>query len=55
MIDQDYKKALLWASMELLGITYNKTANVALIQNARSYKGRLRPRDIIKVEGMPPG
>ena len=31
--------------MELLGITGNKTANVALIQNARSHKA------IIKVEG----
>ena len=37
--------------MELLGITGNKTANVALIQNARSHKADCGRKDIIKVEG----
>ena len=34
--------------MELLGITGNKTANVALIQNARSHKADCGRKDIIK-------
>ena len=37
--------------MELLGITGNKTANVALIQNARSHKADCGRKDIIKIEG----
>lgn len=37
--------------MDLLGIKDNKTANVALIQNARSHKAEGGRKDIIKVEG----
>lgn len=37
--------------MELLGITQNKSASVALIQNARSHKSPDGKKDIIKVEG----
>ena len=37
--------------MELLGITGNKTANVALIQNARSHKADCGRKDIIKIDG----
>ncbi len=37
--------------MELLGITQNRTASVALIQNARSHKSPEGRKDIIKVEG----
>jgi len=37
--------------MVMLGITGNKTANVALIQNARSHKADCGRKDIIKVEG----
>ena len=36
--------------MELLGITGNKTANVALIQNARSHKADCGRKDIIKID-----
>ena len=37
--------------MDLLGITGNKTANVALIQNARSHKADCGRKDIIKIDG----
>ncbi len=37
--------------MELLGITQNRSASVALIQNARSHKSPEGRKDIIKVEG----
>ncbi len=37
--------------MELLGITQNRMASVALIQNARSHKAPEGKKDIIKVEG----
>ena len=37
--------------MDLLGIKGNRTANVALIQNARSHKAECGRKDIIKVEG----
>ena len=37
--------------MELLGITQNRNASVALIQNARSHKSPTGRKDIIKVEG----
>lgn len=37
--------------MELLGITQNTSASVALIQNARSTKSPSGHKDIIKVEG----
>ncbi len=37
--------------MELLGITQNTSASVALIQNARSAKSPTGRKDIIKVEG----
>ena len=37
--------------MELLGITGNKTANVALIQKARSHKADCGRKDIIKIDG----
>jgi aspartate carbamoyltransferase regulatory subunit len=37
--------------MELLGITQNRSASVALIQNARSHKAPEGKKDIIKVEG----
>ena len=37
--------------MDLLGIKGNRTANVALIQNARSHKADCGRKDIIKVEG----
>lgn len=37
--------------MELLGITQNRHASVALIQNARSHKAPEGRKDIIKVEG----
>lgn len=39
--------------MGLLGIKGNRTASVALIQNARSYKSPNGRKDIIKVEGDP--
>ena len=38
-------------NLELLGIKGNRTANVALIQNARSKKTASGRKDIIKVEG----
>lgn len=41
--------------MELLGITGNKTANVALIQNARSHKADCAARTSSRSRGMPPG
>ncbi len=37
--------------MGLLGIKGNRTASVALIQNARSFKSSSGRKDIIKVEG----
>ena len=37
--------------MDLLGIKGNRTASVALIQNARSHKAESGRKDIIKVEG----
>ena len=37
--------------MDLLGIKGNRTASVALIQNARSHKSPTGRKDIIKVEG----
>ena len=37
--------------MDLLGIAGNRTASVALIQNARSKKTASGRKDIIKVEG----
>ena len=37
--------------MDLLGIKDNRTASVALIQNARSHKAECGRKDIIKVEG----
>ena len=37
--------------MDLLGIAGNRTASVALIQNARSSKTASGRKDIIKVEG----
>ena len=37
--------------MDLLGIKGNRTASVALIQNARSHKTECGRKDIIKVEG----
>ena len=37
--------------MDLLGIKDNRTASVALIQNARSRKSASGRKDIIKVEG----
>ena len=37
--------------MDLLGIKDNRTASVALIQNARSNKTASGRKDIIKVEG----
>ena len=37
--------------MDLLGIKGNRTANVALIQNARSHKAECGRKDIIKIEG----
>ena len=37
--------------MDLLGIKGNRTASVALIQNARSHKAPSGRKDIIKVEG----
>ena len=37
--------------MDLLGIKSNRTASVALIQNARSSKASCGRKDIIKVEG----
>ena len=37
--------------MDLLGIAGNRTASVALIQNARSSKSASGRKDIIKVEG----
>ncbi len=37
--------------MDLLGIKSNRTASVALIQNARSAKSPTGRKDIIKVEG----
>ena len=37
--------------MDLLGIAGNRTASVALIQNARSNKTASGRKDIIKVEG----
>lgn len=37
--------------MELLGITANRNATVALIQNVRSQKSSSGKKDIIKVEG----
>lgn len=37
--------------LDLLGIKANRTASVALIQNARSYKAASGRKDIIKVEG----
>src|SRR5699024_9188957 len=37
--------------MDLLGIKSNRTASVALIQNARWSKSPTRRKDIIKVEG----
>ena len=37
--------------MDLLGIKSNRTASVALIQNARSHKSPTGRKDIIKVEG----
>ena len=37
--------------MDLLGIKSNRTASVALIQNARSSKSPTGRKDIIKVEG----
>ena len=37
--------------MDLLGIKDNRTASVALIQNARSHKAEGGRKDIIKVEG----
>ena len=45
------KTSMVKGLMELLGITGNKTANVALIQNARSHKADCGRKDIIKVEG----
>ena len=41
--------------MDLLGIKGNRTASVALIQNARSHKTECGRKDIIKVEATPPG
>ena len=41
--------------MDLLGIAGNRTASVALIQNARSSKTASGRKDIIKVEGDAPG
>ena len=41
--------------MDLLGIAGNRTASVALIQNARSSKTASGRKDIIKVEAMLPG
>ena len=41
--------------MDLLGIKGNRTASVALIQNARSHKAESGRKDIIKVEATPPG
>ena len=41
--------------MELLGITGNKTANVALIQNARSTRPTAAARTSSRSRGMPPG
>ena len=37
--------------MELLGITQNRNASVALIQNARSHNSPTGRKDIIKVDG----
>ena len=37
--------------MDLLGIAGNRTASVALIQNARSNKSESGRKDIIKIEG----